>query len=99
MAFISLKFFLIGTGKSNGAQERVLALARIEPGMLNHDRDIRLDQAGIGGSQRNRGGIIQIVKAEMMRPSGRNQQAVRPDRVPVNVENRNPQMGVLAISI
>src|SRR5581483_8080876 len=74
-------------GKGDSAQERVLRLARIQPGVLANHRHIRLDYAGELGFQGNLFRVCQVVEAYVLGSLRGNGQVILYRRA-VRIENR-----------
>src|SRR5690606_7993900 len=65
------------------AEQRQLALPRVEPGVLHHYGHVGADEAGVVGVARHRFGIGEVVEPQVRRTAGRDNHAVRPYRFAV----------------
>src|SRR5919199_1198730 len=64
-------------------EKRERLLARVEPGVLDDDGHVGLEQGGIIRVARDRRGVLEVVEAHMQRAPRRHRHLVRPYRVAV----------------
>jgi hypothetical protein len=95
----------LGVAVGDRRDQRVLGLPRVEPGVLDDDRDVGDDHARVVGVAGDRLGFVEVVEADVARPSRVDGQAVGPDRLAVgevdgdlDVGGSSPALRMQAVS-
>jgi hypothetical protein len=79
--------------------QRILCLPRIKTCVLDDDRRVGRDDAGKVRPTGNRLRVGEVVEADMTGPSRRDRQSIRSNRIPIRIEDRNFDIGLLIRSI